>query len=189
MAERDHRRPVLVGDQEYTFTNVQLLKNETLGTGSYGAVCKAKCDQLMCAAKLIWPALLQMQAPDPGKEHRQPFRRFEEECRFLSRINHPNIVQYLGTYHDPETNAPVLIMELMDESLTHYLESSVGDIPYHLQVNLASDIAQALAFLHTNGIIHRDLSSNNVLLIAGTLRKMGCHSDTGVTKCGVLLSH
>ena len=176
MAKRVEPKSV---EQEFTFRNVQLFKNETLGTGSYGAVCKAKCDQLICAAKLLYPVLFQMQAPDPGKEHRQPFRRFELECQFLSRVNHPNIVQYLGTYRDPDTNAPVLLMELMDESLTHFLESSPGDIPYHIQVNLSQDIAQALAFLHANGIIHRDLSSNNVLLIAGSRAKV---SDFGMSK-------
>ena len=179
MAERGPSRPVGDGQQEFTFRNVQLFKNEILGTGSYGAVCKAKCDQLICAAKLLYPVLFQMQAPDPGKEHRRPFRRFEEECRYLSQINHPNIVQYLGTYREPETNAPVLLMELMDESLTHFLESSPGDILYHIQVNLSQDIAQALAFLHTNGIIHRDLSSNNVLLIAGSRAKV---TDFGMLK-------
>ncbi len=173
MAERQHR------EKEYIFRNVQLFKNDTLGTGSYGAVCKAKCDQLLCAAKLLYPVLFQMSAPDPGKEHRRPFRRFETECAFLSRVNHPNIVQYLGTYRDPDTNAPVLLMELMDESLTHFLESSPGDIPYHIQVNLSYDIAQALAFLHSNGIIHRDLSSNNVLLIAGSRAKV---TDFGMSK-------
>ena len=181
MAEGGQPRPVQDVGQDYTFRNVELLKNETLGNGSYGAVCKAKCDELICAAKLLYPVLFEMQpqAPVPGKEHRQPFRRFELECRFLSRINHPNIVQYLGTYRDPDTNAPVLLMELMDESLTHFLESSSGPIPCHVQVNLCYDIAQALAFLHSNGIIHRDLSSNNVLLIAGSRAKV---TDFGMSK-------
>ena len=180
MAEGGQPRPVQDGDQEYAFRNVELYKNETLGTGSYGAVCKAKCDELICAAKLLYPVLFEMQpqAPEPGKEHRQPFCRFELECRFLSRINHPNIVQYLGTYRDPDTNAPVLLMELMDKSLTHFLESSPGPIPYHVQVNLCYDIAQALAFLHSNGIIHRDLSSNNVLLL-GNRAKV---TDFGMSK-------
>ena len=179
MAKREPPRPVREDEQGFTFRKVQLLKNETLGTGSYGAVCKAKCDQLICAAKLLYPILFKMLTPDSGKEHRLPFRRFEEECQFLSRIYHPNIVQYLGTYRDPETNAPVLLMELMDESLTHFLESSPGDIPHHIQVNLSQDIAQALAFLHANGIIHRDLSSNNVLLIAGSRAKV---TDFGMSK-------
>ena len=158
--------------QKYLFKEVKLLKKETLGTGSYGAVYKAKCDQLICAAKLLHPNILQTQAPEPGKEHRLIFRRFEEECQFLSLINHPNIVQYLGTHHDSETNNPVLLMELMDESLTHFLKQTKQDLHYHTQVNLSYDIAQALAFLHSNGIIHRDLSSNNVLLLAGTRAKV-----------------
>ena len=178
MAEIGHSKLVDT-EQEFTFRNVQLFKNETLGTGFYGVVCKAKCDQLICAAKILHPILFKMLTPDPGKEHRQPFRRFEEECHFLRRVYHPNIVQYLGTYRDPETNAPVLLMELMDESLTHFLESSPGDIPYHIQVNLSQDIAQALAFLHANKIIHRDLSSNNVLLIAGRRAKV---TDFGMSK-------
>ncbi len=165
--------------RHYVFREVQLFKNDTLGNGSYGAVCKAKCDQLLCAAKLLHPVLFQIQATDPNKEHRRPFRRFEEECQFLSRIYHPNIVQYLGTYRDPETSNPVLLMELMDESLTHFLESSPRDLPYHTQVNISCDIAQALAFLHSNGIIHRDLSSNNVLLLASTRAKV---TDFGMSK-------
>ena len=165
-------------EQEYAFRSVELFKSETLGTGSYGAVCKAKCDQLICAAKLLYPVLFQMQAPDPGKEHRHPMQRFELECRFLSLINHPNIVQYLGTYRDPDTNAPVLLMELMDKSLTNFVNSAPEDIPYHIQVSLSYDIAQALAFLHANGIIHRDLSSNNVLLLAGRAKV----ADFGMSK-------
>ncbi len=177
--------------KQYTFKEAELLKNDTLGTGSYGAVCKAKCDQLLCAAKLLYPVLFQMNTQDSGKEHRRPFRRFETECEFLSRINHPNIVQYLGTYRDPETNAPVLLMELMDESLTHFLESSLGDLPYHTQVNLSYDIAQALAFLHSNGIIHRDLSSNNVLLLASSRAKvtdfgMSRFTDLNATRLGTM---
>ena len=70
-------------------------------------------------------------------------------------------------------------MELMDESLTHFLKPSPGDIPYYIEVNIAMDITQALAFLHTNAIIHRDLSSNNVLLIAGSRAKV---SDFGMSR-------
>ena len=181
MSEKGPSETVVIGEQKYAFQKVVLFKNEIIGSGSYGAVCKAKCDQLICAAKLLYPVLFQMRVerPDPSKEHRQALRRFEQECQFLSQISHPNIVQYMGTYHDSDTNAPVLLMELMDESLTHFLESSPGDIPYHIQVNLSQDIAQALAFLHANGIIHRDLSSNNVLLIASSRAKV---SDFGMFK-------
>ena len=164
-------------DGGYKFINVEIFKNQELGHGSYGAVYRAKCDSLPCAAKLIYPVLFGSNVsvsggPPQGKEHRQPMRRFEAECRFLSQIKHPNIIQYLGVYREPDTNVPVLLMELMDDSLTHFLESSQAPLLFHLQLNILYDISLALAFLHTNGIHHRDMSSNNVLLIAGCRAKV-----------------
>jgi serine/threonine protein kinase len=166
------------------FKTVQLLKDQTLGIGSYGKVCKAKCDDLLCAAKLIHETLFDPTAQQliaPQREHRLPMRRFEQECEFLSTIRHPNIVQYLGIYRDPDTGLPALLMELMDDSLTHFLESSPQPIPYHIQVNICHDITLALSFLHSNGIVHRDLSSNNVLLRSNVLAKV---TDFGMARLG-----
>ena len=89
------------------------------------------------------------------------------------------MVQYLGVARDPESGLLVLLMELMDESLTGFLERSNEPLPYHLQVSLCHNVALALAYLHLNGIIHRDLSSNNVLLIAGSRAKV---TDFGMSK-------
>ena len=52
----------------------------------------------------------------------------------------------------------------MDESLTHFIDISQNPVLYYIQLNILHDTALALAFLHTNGITHRDLSSNNVLV-------------------------
>ena len=166
------------------FKTVKLLKDETLGIGSYGKVCRAKCDDLHCAAKLIHETLFDPTAQQliaPQKEHRLPMKRFEQECEFLSTIRHPNIVQYLGIYRDPDTGLPALLMELMDDSLTHFLESSPQPIPYHIQVNVCHDITLALSFLHSNGIVHRDLSSNNVLLMGNVRAKV---TDFGMARLG-----
>ena len=152
-----------------------MLKTESLGIGSYGAVCKAMCDDLPCAAKVLHPALFQFTTPGSISV----VQKFEQECRLLSAIKHPNIVLYLGTYRDPDSKLPVLLMELMDESLTQFLERSHEPLPYHTEVNLCHDIALALSYLHSNGIIHRDLSSNNVLLIAGSRAKV---TDFGMVK-------
>ena len=160
---------------EFHFQRVELLKTESLGIGSYGAVCKAMCDDLPCAAKILHPALFQFTAPGATSV----MRKFEQECRLLSAIKHPHIVQYLGMYHDPESRLPVLLMELMDESLTHFLERSHEPLPYNTEVNLCHDIALVLSYLHSNAIVHRDLSSNNVLLIAGSRAKV---TDFGMVK-------
>ena len=160
---------------EFRYQRVELLKTESLGIGSYGAVCKAMCDDLPCAAKILHPALFQFTAPGT----RSVMIKFEQECHLLSAIKHPHIVQYLGTYHDPESRLMVLLMELMDESLTRFLERSHEPLPFHTEVNLCHDIALALSYLHSNGIVHRDLSSNNVLLIAGSMAKV---ADFGMVK-------
>ena len=163
---------------------VQLFKDQTLGIGSYGKVCKAKCDDLLCAAKLIHETLFDPTAQQliaPQREHRLPMRRFEQECEFLSTIRHPNIVQYLGIYRDPDTGLPALLMELMDDSLTHFLESSPQPIPYHSQIDICHDIALALSFLHSKKVIHRDLSSNNILLIGNVRAKV---TDFGMARLG-----
>ena len=161
---------------EFGYQMVQLIKTEPLGTGSYGAVYKAMCDELPCAGKILHPTLFQ--SNDPGTM--TIMRRFQQECRFLSVIRHPNIVQFLGVYQDTETRLPVLLMELMDDSLTRFLEQSQKPLTYHTQVDICHDIALALACLHSNGIIHRDLSSNNVLLIgAGNRAKV---TDFGMAK-------
>ena len=103
----------------HCYQRVELFKTESLGSGLYGAVCKAMCDDLPCAAKILHPALQQFTVPGTAVNLLQ---RFEQECCLLSAIKHPHIVQYLGTYHDPESRLPVLLMELMDESLTRFLE-------------------------------------------------------------------
>ena len=140
---------------------VRIIKTSSLGVGSYGAVYRALCDELPCAAKIVHPTLFETN--DPGT--RKIMERFEQECQFLSGVRHPHIVQYLGVSRDPESGLPVLLMELMDSSLTRFLEQSEEPLPFHIQVDICHCIALALTYLHSNHIVHRDLSSNNVLLI------------------------
>ena len=160
---------------EFAYHNIQLYKSESLGSGSYGGVCKAKCDGLLCAAKIMHPTLFDLR--DPGTASN--LRKFREECHLLSLARHPNVVQYLATYYDPDTRLPVLLMELCDESLTAFLERSPGPLSYHVQLNICLDIALALVYLHSNALIHRDLTGNNVLMIAGTRAKI---TDFGMSK-------
>ena len=140
---------------------IRIIKTSSLGVGSYGAVYRALCDELPCAAKILHPTLFETH--DPGSQ--KIFERFMQECQFLSGVRHPHIVQYLGVSRDSESGLPVLLMELMDTSLTRFLEQSEVSLPYHIQVDLCHNIVLAITYLHSNGIIHRDLSSNNVLLI------------------------
>ena len=167
----------------FEFKRVVLLRTRVLGVGSYGQVCEAQCDDILCAAKIIHPTLL---SPSPFQLHdtnpRLPLNRFMRECALLKEIRHPNIVQYLGTCNDPDTQLPVLLMELLDQNLTTFLQNSLEPVPYYIQVNLSLDIARGLAFLHINSLVHRDLSSNNILLVGNARAKL---SDFGMMKMDV----
>ena len=158
------------------YQNVEIFKDSYLGHGSFGAVFKAQCDDLPCAAKVLHPTLVHGLI---GESHNKVQTRFQQECQFLDGIRHPNIVLYLGMCTDPHTNQPVLLMELLDESLTDMLESLTNPLPYHIQVNICHDVSLAIAYLHSQKIIHRDLSSNNILMIARRKAKVG---DFGVSR-------
>ena len=165
----------------FGFRNVQLVKTEanSLGVGSYGAVYRAKCDQLVCAAKVLHPILFQTRDPSAYII----VERFQQEIDFLSRLRHPNIIQYLGSCEDPESRLPVLFMELMDKSLTSFLERPASanppPLPLNVQVDIVHDVAQALSHLHRHEVLHRDLSSNNVLLIGSRRAKV---TDFGMAR-------
>ena len=119
--------------RELSYGAVQVYSEDTLGVGSYGKVCKAKCGQLPCAAKLLHDIMFGNNDPGISKF----VECFEQECRFLKVIKHPNIVQFLDSYRDPRSRRLVLLMELMDESLTRFLERSTGPLPYHTQLNIS----------------------------------------------------
>ena len=159
----------------FRYRSFQIDKSQQLGNGAYGAVYKAKCDQLPCAAKILHPTILDPRDQGVGRVRTQ----FRQECTFLENIRHPNIVQYLAMTVDPEFRQPVLLMELLDESLTKMLEHSPQTLAYYTQVDICHDVALAIAYLHSNNIIHRDLSSNNVLIIAGRRAKV---TDFGMSK-------
>ena len=172
---------------EHHFKSVQILRDQPLGVGAYGQVCKAKCDDLLCAAKMIHAVLFDVVIHH--NEGLSPIKQFEYECELLSGLRHPNIVQYFGVYRDPEAKGlPVLLMELMDVNFTRYLERSSQPLPYHLQVNICHDIALALSYIHTRDIVHRDVSSGCILLTA-SYPQVAKLSDFGVASCEYFFSN
>ncbi|XP_019848887.1 PREDICTED: uncharacterized protein LOC109580292 [Amphimedon queenslandica] len=171
------------------YSSVKIYRHDVLGRGSYGYVCRAKADQLDCAAKMINPIFFEI-GGSPGREELEnPERaitgRFLAECELLRSLpSHPNIVQFIGVCRIAEEMrggeyGPVLLTELMSTTLWDYVSSKSRDftpksrdrapirpdyIPRTTQVKIMKDIAVALSFLHDRDILHRDLSSKNVLM-------------------------
>lgn len=175
MAGKREERKIRYG-VEFLFRETKILKErDPIGAGAYGEIRYARCDSLLCAAKSVHSFFREEYELNPA--NRAALDDFEKEYAYLSSMSHPNIVQYLGYYVDhADDNKKYLLMELMDESLRHYLERLPGPVPFHKSIDFTHDIAMGLDYLHYNGIMHCDLSSNNVLLLAGCRAKI---SDFG----------
>ena len=161
---------------QFGYQQVRVYQSQVLGTGSYGSVAKARLDALPCAAKILHQII--MHSDEPGAHDFAA--RYRQEFQLLQELRHPCIVTFLGLVEAPRTLQPILLMELMDESLTNFLErDATHPLPLYLQVNITDSICLALAYLHAKGVIHRDMSSNNVLIDAGTRAKV---TDFGMSK-------
>ena len=145
-----------------------------LGKGAYAIVQELEFMKMKCAGKKLHEVLL-----DQGRAG-YSVRRFAEECRLLSQVRHPNIVQFLGVHFQQGVRAPILIMEFLHTNLTSCIDQYVI-LPKEIGYSILHDVALGLCYLHsqTPPIIHRDLSSNNVLLTANMTAKI---SDLGVAR-------
>jgi serine/threonine protein kinase len=149
---------------ELKYNKVTIFEDVKFGSGAYGIVYKAKCDNTICAAKVLHDLLC-----NTGTASR-PSEQFRQEIQLVLKLSHEagssNIVQCLGIHtNHTVSQMPILLMELMDCNLTNYLEDeSVKMISMRTQLKICHDIILAVEFLHSHGIIHRDLSGNNILL-------------------------
>ena len=93
---------------------------------------------------------------------------FERECSRCLHMSHPNIVMFHGIYFPPRAVVPSLVMERLHCNLTDYLLQEPR-ILINNKLRLMIDVAHGLKYLHSSDppIIHRDLSSNNVLISKG----------------------
>ena len=166
-------RANFTGFESYQLTGVRVTDRE-LGHGSYATVQELEYMGLKCAGKKIHDLLLRQ------GDASYTLRRFEEECRLLNQARHPNIVQFLGVHFQRRERVPILVMEYLPTNLASCIEQ-YGILTKEIGYSILYDVALGLYYLHsqTPPIIHRDLSSNNVLLTANMTAKI---SDLGVAR-------
>ena len=109
-----------------------------------------------------------------------PHIRFAAECELLGQLHHPHIVQFLGVRVEAGSELPELVMEYLPTTLRRCLDTH-GTLPTETSCAILLQVALGLRYLHefSPPIIHRDLSSNNVLLTTSMTAKI---SDLGVAK-------
>ena len=145
-----------------TLTDVDHEYSE-LGRGAYGIVYTVKYCGVVCAAKKIHSILVDDGIEPEDRETTK--NNFIRECYQCSILSHPNIVTLFGVHYPDQSGIPVMIMELMDESLTKHIKQN-KKVLIKEKIDILLDVARGLCYLHTQTppVIHRDLSPNNILL-------------------------
>jgi hypothetical protein len=115
--------------------------------------------------------------------------RHQEETRVLAGLSHHGLVTLLDAGiddSDPSERHPFLVMELvegqnLDNALKQrtFIPREIGEIAY--------DVAEALEFVHANGVVHRDIKPSNILLVeygTTTFRTRARLTDFGIALDG-----
>jgi serine/threonine protein kinase len=104
-------------------------------------------------------------------------KRFEQEFKVASRLDHPNIVRALA--FGEAGNLPYMVMELVDgESLGQRLERE-GRLTSEEAIRIIAQVAQGLHRAHKMGLIHRDVKPDNILVTRDGVAKL---ADLGLVK-------
>ena len=153
------------------------LSPRVLGSGAYAVVQEALWRGTLVAVKKLHTILV-----EEGVAGRDAFfRAFVREWDTLKSLRHPCIVQFLGVCAlEDDRNNHGLVTELLACTLRRRYEGEPC-LSYRQIVDIGNDIASALAYLHSLDIIHRDVTTNNVLLTdwSATRAKL---ADVGVSR-------
>ena len=171
----------------FVLSNVRLTGTE-LGAGAYGRVDEVEIP-VGAAAKTIYDVLRGNAGPRDAVP--KAVTEFLRECKMMSALRHPNIVQFLGVCFFPGSRLPALVMERLLTSLHDLLDpetrpplgapTPLSFFTLSLKCCVLHDVASCLAYLHGRSppIIHRDLSARNVLLNSEMVAKI---ADLGVAR-------
>ncbi len=126
-----------------------------LGQGGYGVVYRARQSAVLreVAIKVILPKY----ANSP-----EFIRRFESEAQVVARLEHPHIVPLYDYWREPDS-AFLVMRYLRGGSLRDWLDA-YGVVDTERAGRILEQIGSALTFAHRNGVVHRDVKADNILL-------------------------
>jgi serine/threonine protein kinase len=114
------RRVEIPDLSSFVVPNVRPTRRE-LGKGSYGSVEEVEIPGAVCAAKKIHTEFLNIGSRE---DISHMISKFASECRLMSTLRHPHIVQFLGVCYLPGERLPSLVMERLDTNLHDLLETT-----------------------------------------------------------------
>ena len=153
--------------------------SEDVGRGSFGVVYEVTVNGLPCIAKRLHDILINKR--NVGQLERDAIAaKFRDECVLLSRLRHPNVVQFLGVHFGQDRYDLTLVMERMHMDLEVALEK-FPNIPLPFKIRILLDASYGLLHLHSRSppVVHRDFTTANILLSPDFRAKI---ADLGVAK-------
>lgn len=145
-------------DSKWLVDPKHLFVGPKIGEGAYAKVYEGKYKNQIVAIKILHKG-------DTPEEVEKKVSRFVREVVMLSRVQHKNLVKFIGACKEP---VMVIVTELLSGgTLRKYLlnmRPRCLDMP--VAVGYALDIARGMECLHSHGIIHRDLKPENLILTA-----------------------
>ena len=141
-----------------------IFEDRLLGQGAFSKVYLAKWRETFVVAKVIDPEFAKLKKT-----------LVLREIAIMSKLHHPNIVQFLGFIDDPF----ILIIEYISNGT---ITSNMHNFNKNQKLSIMKDILRGLAYLHNRrplSLIHRDITPSNILITASKMAKI---ADFGLSK-------
>jgi serine/threonine-protein kinase len=129
-----------------------------LGQGSAGSVYRARQELIGrdVAIKVLHDYLV---------SDDEFVKRFKQEAKAASRLNHPNIITIYDFGIIPQGRRPYIAMDLLTGTPLSELISQSDHIPVETVIPIFKMVCQALAEAHRQGVVHRDIKPENIVLV------------------------
>lgn len=141
-----------------------IFEDRLLGQGAFSKVYLAKWRETFVVAKVIDPEFAKLKKT-----------LVLREIAIMSKLRHPNIVQFLGFIDDPF----ILVIEYISNGT---ISSNNRNFNKNQKLSIMKDILRGLAYLHNRrplSLIHRDIKPSNILITASKMAKI---ADFGLSK-------